>query len=202
MSVMTDLLGDESLSEEKRKEFLHNIRTQLERIEWLVSSLLKLSKIDAGTAEFKREQISAAEVVKRAVEPLLIPMELRSQQLVIRGEDVTFFGDINWTAEALTNIIKNCIEHTGDGGTITVEYSENPLYVEMRIIDNGSGIAREDLPYIFKRFYRGKNAGDESIGIGLAMAKSITEHQNGDLSVISKEGIGTQFNMKFYKHIV
>jgi len=80
-----------------------------------------------------------------------------------------------------------------------VEYSENPLYAEMRIIDNGSGIAREDLPYIFKRFYRGKNAGDESIGIGLAMAKSITEHQNGDLSVISKEGIGTQFNMKFYK---
>ena len=199
MSVMTDLLGDERLSEEKRKEFLHNIRTQLERIEWLVSSLLKLSKIDAGTAEFKREQISAAEVVKRAVEPLLIPMELRSQQLVIRGEDVTFFGDINWTAEALTNIVKNCIEHTGDGGTITVEYSENPLYAEMRIIDNGSGIAREDLPYIFKRFYRGKNAGDESIGIGLAMAKSITEHQNGDLSVISKEGIGTQFNMKFYK---
>lgn len=198
MSVMTDLLAEGNLAEDKRKEFLRNIRTQLERIEWLVSSLLKLSKIDAGTAEFKRERISAAEVVKRAVEPMLIPMELRRQQLVVQGEDVFFSGDINWTTEALINLIKNCVEHTKEGGTITVEYSDNPLYAEIRVIDNGCGIAREDLPYIFKRFYRGKNASDESVGIGLAMAKSIVEHQNGDLSVISKEGIGTQFNMKFY----
>ena len=202
MSVMTDLLADQSLSEEKRKEFLRNIRSQLERIEWLVTSLLKLSKIDAGTAEFKREQVSAAEVVNRAVQPMLIPMELRHQRLVIQGEDVRFLGDANWTAEALINLIKNCVEHTPDGGQITVEYSDNPVYTEIRVMDNGRGIPREDLPYIFKRFYRGKNAASDSVGIGLAMAKSITEHQNGDLSVISKEGVGTQFNMRFYKYTV
>jgi len=203
MLVMVDLVSDPNLDEEKRVEFTTNIRVQLERIEWLVSSLLKLSKIDAGTIAFKKESISPRQVIQKAVESILIPVDIKQQNLSISGDDsATFVGDVNWTSEALLNILKNCVEHTGEGGTISLSYSENPLYTEIIISDNGNGIPKEDLPYIFKRFYRGKNAGDDSVGIGLAMAYSIITSQNGDIEVTSKQGTGTEFTIKFYKQVV
>ncbi|WP_165998538.1 HAMP domain-containing sensor histidine kinase [Bacillus sp. Cs-700] len=203
MLVMVDLVSDPNLDEEKRVEFTTNIRIQLERIEWLVSSLLKLSKIDAGTIAFKKESISPRQVIQKAVESILIPVDIKQQNLSISGDDsATFVGDVNWTSEALLNILKNCVEHTDEGGTISLSYSENPLYTEIIISDNGNGIPKEDLPYIFKRFYRGKNAGDDSVGIGLAMAYSIITSQNGDIEVTSKQGTGTEFTIKFYKQVV
>ncbi|MBF0705329.1 HAMP domain-containing histidine kinase [Alkalihalobacillus hwajinpoensis] len=203
MLVMVDLVSDPNLDEEKRVEFTTNIRVQLERIEWLVSSLLKLSKIDAGTITFKKESISPRQVIQKAVESILIPVDIKQQNLSISGDDsATFVGDVNWTSEALLNILKNCVEHTGEGGTISLSYSENPLYTEIIISDNGNGIPKEDLPYIFKRFYRGKNAGDDSVVIGLAMAYSIITSQNGDIEVTSEQGTGTEFTIKFYKQVV
>ena len=203
MLVMVDLVSDPNLDEEKRVEFTTNIRVQLERIEWLVSSLLKLSKIDAGTIAFKKESISPRQVIQKAVESILIPVDIKQQNLTISGDDTaTFVGDFNWTSEALLNILKNCVEHTDEGGTISLSYSDNPLYTEITISDNGNGIPKEDLPYIFKRFYRGKNAGDDSVGIGLAMAYSIITSQNGDIEVTSKQGTGTEFTIKFYKQVV
>ncbi|MYL62280.1 sensor histidine kinase [Bacillus hwajinpoensis] len=203
MLVMVDLVSDPNLDEEKRVEFTTNIRVQLERIEWLVSSLLKLSKIDAGTIAFKKESISPRQVIQKAVESILIPVDIKQQNLSISGDDAaTFVGDVNWTSEALLNILKNCVEHTGEGGTISLSYSDNPLYTEIIISDNGNGIPKEDLPYIFKRFYRGKNAGGDSVGIGLAMAYSIITSQNGDIEVTSKQGTGTEFTIKFYKQVV
>ncbi|PFG15129.1 sensor histidine kinase [Bacillus sp. es.036] len=203
MLVMVDLVSDPNLDKVKRGEFTNNIRVQLERIEWLVSSLLKLSKIDAGTVIFKKERISAQQVIQKAVESILIPVDIKQQTLNITGDDgVTFVGDLNWTSEALLNILKNCVEHTDEGGTISLSYSDNPLYTEIIISDNGNGIPKEDLPYIFKRFYRGKNAGDDSVGIGLAMAYSIITSQNGDIEVTSEKGTGTEFNIKFYKQVV
>lgn len=202
MLVMAELLSKSELEPAKRAEFTKNLKLQLERMEWLLTSLLKLSKLDAGTIEFKKEAISAEALVNHAVKPLLIPMELKEQKLVLEGEHTaTFLGDFNWTSEAILNILKNCMEHTGVGGTITVRYSENPLYTELLITDNGSGISKEDLPFIFKRFYRGKNAGAESVGIGLAMAKSIVMSQNGDISVTSRLKEGTRFSIKFYKQV-
>ncbi|QHA93735.1 HAMP domain-containing sensor histidine kinase [Bacillus sp. N1-1] len=203
MLVMVDLVSDPNLDEEKRVEFTTNIRIQLERIEWLVSSLLKLSKIDAGTIAFKKESISPRQVIQKAVESILIPVDIKQQNLTISGDDTaTFVGDFNWTSEALLNILKNCVEHTDEGGTISLSYSDNPLYTEIIISDNGNGIPKEDLPYIFKRFYRGKNAGDDSVGIGLAMAYSIITSQNGDIEVTSEQGTGTEFKIKFYKQVV
>ncbi|MGA9288510.1 MAG: HAMP domain-containing sensor histidine kinase [Anaerobacillus sp.] len=203
MLVMVDLVSDPHLDESKRVEFTHNIRVQLERIEWLVSSLLKLSKIDAGTAAFKKETIPVHQVIQKAVESILIPIDIKQQNLYITGEDrITFVGDFNWTSEALLNILKNCVEHTDEGGTISLSYSENPLYTEIMIADNGKGIPKEDLPYIFKRFYRGKNAGEDSVGIGLAMAYSIVTSQSGDIEVTSDKGSGTVFKVKFYKQVV
>lgn len=203
MMVMADLLRDKNLDDQKRSEFTRNLQVQLERMEWLVSSLLKLSKIDAGTIMFKKEKVMVRELVQNAVEPLLVPMDIKMQSLNIQGDDkATFFGDYNWTTEALINIIKNCVEHTAEEGEISIHFSENALFTEITIADSGKGISKEDLPYIFKRFYKGKNASDDSVGIGLAMAHSIITSQKGDIEVQSQPGIGTKFHIKFYKQVI
>ena len=199
MMVMADLLSDNKLNETKRAEFTQNIRIQLERIEWLVSSLLKLSKIDAGTVSFKKDNVSVRDLIERAVQSVLIPMDIKEQTLLVEGDKaVTFTGDNHWTAEALINILKNCVEHTAVGGKVSISFSENPLYTEIKVKDNGHGIPKEDLPYIFRRFYKGKNAGEDSVGIGLAMAYSIITSQQGDIEVRSEQGKGTEFHIKFY----
>ncbi|MGJ9383842.1 sensor histidine kinase [Salipaludibacillus sp. CF4.18] len=203
MMMMADLLSDPNLQEAKREEFKHNIRLQLERIEWLVSSLLKLSKIDAGTAPFKKENVSVQTLIEKAIEPVLIPMDIKQQTLDVDQDETIFFvGDLKWTTEAVINILKNCVEHSQEGGTIKLSFSENALFTEIVIEDNGIGIPKEDLPYIFKRFYKGKNAGDDSVGIGLAMAYSIITRQQGDIEVTSEKGRGTRFKIKFYKQII
>ncbi|RDY89706.1 sensor histidine kinase [Bacillus amyloliquefaciens] len=203
MMVMADLLSDPDLSDEKRTEFTRNIRIQLERIDWLVSSLLKLSKIDAKTVQFKKEQIKAENLIQKALEPVLIPMDIKEQTVSIKGEEmVTFRGDLNWTAEAIINILKNCVEHTHEGGKISISFAENALFTEIIIADNGRGILKEDIPYIFKRFYKGKNAFDGSIGIGLSMAYSIITSQNGVIDVTSDSEKGTKFRIKFYKQVI
>lgn len=203
MFVMNDLLQDENLPQDKRMEFTKNITSQLERLQWLVTSLLKLSKIDAGTIGFKKEKVNVKRLIERAVEHLLIPMEINNQTLKVQGdENDSFIGDMNWTAEAIANIVKNCVEHTHNGGTITICHIETSIYTMIEISDNGEGIHKEDLPYIFDRFYKGKNAHNDSIGIGLAMAKSIIEKQGGTIEVTSKEGQGTHFTIKIYKNIV
>ncbi len=203
MMVMADLLRDKRLNDEKRAEFTHNLHVQLKRMEWLVSSLLKLSKIDAGTITFKNEQVFVSPLVQAAIEPLLIPMDINMQILDVKGDEkAAFIGDFNWTAEALINIIKNCVEHTPEGGKISIYFSENALFTEIIISDNGKGIAKEDLPYLFKRFYKGKNAKDDSVGIGLAMAHSIITSQQGGIEVQSQAGAGTTFQIKFYKQVI
>jgi signal transduction histidine kinase len=203
MLIMVDLLADPSLPKAKRTEFTRNLSIQLKRIEWLISSLLKLSKIDAGTVHFKKEPVQVEKLVHKALEPLLIPMDIKGQNILIQGEaSVTFSGDFNWATEALINIVKNSVEHTTEGGTFTITFAENPLFTEIMISDNGRGIAKEDLPYIFKRFYRGMHAGEGSIGIGLALAHSIITSQNGTIEVESELDRGTTFRIKFFKGII
>lgn len=209
MSMIMDLLKRQDLEEERRLEFIRSVSRQLERIEWLVTSLLKLSKIDAGTVLFKKEQVNVATLIKQALEPLSIKAEVKEQSIIINGyegwqkvEAVNFIGDKNWSLEALINILKNCIEHTPAGGRLEIAFTENTLYTEIMIKDNGEGIDQEDLPHIFERFYRGKNASSESVGIGLAMARSIILKQNGDITVKSEKGMGTTFRIRFYKGII
>lgn len=203
MTVMVDLLADPNLPEEKRKQFTQKLLRQLERIDWLVTSLLKLAKIDAGTANFKKDRVLVPKLIEMATEPMLIPMEIKNQTLEISGDQNTgFTGDLNWTVEAVVNILKNCIEHTPEDGKITIQFGENSLYTFIEIQDNGKGIAREELPHIFKRFFKGKNTGSESVGIGLAMAHSIIKNQMGTLEVDSVEGEGTKFIIKFYKQVI
>ncbi|WP_245570809.1 HAMP domain-containing sensor histidine kinase [Anaerovorax odorimutans] len=203
MMIMADLLGNDDLDAEKRIEFTKCIQTQLERMEWLLSSLLKLSKIDSGTAVFKKENIRVLDLINKAKSSIIIPMEVKKQSLSVYGDpNVTYIGDLDWSTEAVINILKNCVENTQDGGNISINFQDNPLYTEIIIKDNGRGIPKEDLPCIFKRFYRGKNAGKDSVGIGLAMAKSIVGRQSGDITAESTERKGTSFFIKFYKHTV
>lgn len=203
MIVMIDLLKDPSLDENKRREFIFHISAQLERMEWLVSSLLKLSKIDAGTVLFKKEKVIVAELMKKVANVVAVPMDIKQQSFLMEGDShASFIGDFKWTTEAFINIIKNCVEHTAEGGRITTYFSENALFTEIVITDNGKGILKEDLPYIFQRFYKGKHADDDSVGIGLAMAYSIVTNQQGDISVQSEVGKGTKFTIKFYKQVI
>lgn len=203
MFVMTDLIRDENLPQDKRVEFTQNINSQLERLQWLVTSLLKLSKIDAGTIEFKKDRLNVKNLINRSIEHLLIPMEIRNQTLEISGdENAGFTGDFNWSSEAIANIVKNCMEHTPEGGKIKITYSETPIFTMIEISDSGEGILKEDLPYIFNRFYKGKNAHPDSIGIGLAMSKSIIENQGGSIEVSSKKYQGTQFTIRFHKGVL
>ncbi|NMA75515.1 MAG: HAMP domain-containing histidine kinase [Bacteroidales bacterium] len=203
--VLNDLLASNP-DPDTKQEFLQRIDSQLERMQWLVSSLLKLSKLDAGTVEMKKEAISARTLTERALESLKVQIDQKDIEVLIGSEsdgkpalDMDFTGDFNWTLEAVTNILKNCVEHTPTGGQINISFENNPIYHAIIISDNGVGIDKEDLPHIFQRFYKGKNASDDSIGIGLAMAKAIVNEQNGDITIKSEPGQGTTFTIQFFK---
>lgn len=203
MYVINELLYDNKLDEEERKKFLTKNKNQLERIEWLVTSLLKISRLDSGSEVLKLKETSISDVIKKSLEPLKIPMELKSISYNVDcPSDIKANIDINWTSEALINIIKNAYEHTNEKGSISISVTNNPIYVELRISDTGCGISKDDIGHVFERFYRGKSTNKESIGIGLNMAKKIIELEHGDIVVESKIDVGTTFIIKFYKSII
>ena len=199
LMLLTDLMYND-LDKEKKIEFLDRTNAQLSRMDWLIKSMLKLSKLEAKVIDFKTDKVNINELIKRSISPLLVPIELRNISLNINGDkEASYIGDIEWSSEALGNIIKNCIEHTKEGGNLNISYEENPIYSEIVIKDNGEGIDKDDIPNIFKRFYKGKNSKSDSVGIGLAMAKSIIESQNGDIYVKSEKNMGTEFHITFHK---
>ena len=199
LMLLTDLMYND-LDKEKKIEFLDRTNAQLSRMDWLIKSMLKLSKLEAKVIDFKTDKVNINELIKRSISPLLVPIELRNISLNINGDkEASYIGDIEWSSEALGNIIKNCIEHTKEGGNLNISYEENPIYSEIVIKDNGEGIDKDDIPNIFKRFYKGKNSKSDSVGIGLAMAKSIIESQNGDIYVKSEKNKGTEFHITFHK---
>jgi len=202
LGVLADLLAEDP-PEADRRAFVERLRTQLGRIQWLVTALLKLARLDAGTAAFKSEPVDMRRLIERALEPLQIPLEIKKQRLVIHGsEGASFTGDLNWSAEALTNVVKNCVEHTPEGGRIEISYGANALYAEIIVSDDGEGIVSRDVPTIFNRFYRGENAGESSVGIGLALAKAIFNAQGGDITVRSERGVGTSFDIRVFRGVV
>jgi signal transduction histidine kinase len=202
LGVLADLLAEDP-PEADRRAFVERLRAQLGRIQWLVAALLKLARLDAGTAAFKSEPVDMRRLIERALEPLQIQLEIKKQRLVIHGgEGASFTGDLNWSAEALTNVVKNCVEHTSEGGKIEITYSANALYAEIIVSDDGEGIASRDLPNIFNRFYRGENAGENGVGIGLALAKAIFTAQGGDITVHSQPGVGTSFDIRVFRGVV
>ena len=196
MSVMAELLSDGRLEEGRRAEFTGQLRGQLERLTWLTEALLKLSRLDAEAVTFHPRPFPLRELIQKACAPLMIPMELKDQTLSAEAEG-SVRCDLNWTAEALSNILKNCIEHTPAGGEIRISASSNALFTEIRVLDSGPGFDKADLPYLFDRFYKGRNAARGSVGIGLAMAKSILQAQGGSLAARNAYGGGAEFILRF-----
>lgn len=200
MMIMNDVMLRENLPEEKKKQFVQMIHTQLERMQWLLTSLLTLSKIDANAIIFKEEKIAVQQLIKAAIESQLITMELKQQRLTIECDKDCFVkGDFKWLSEALLNIIKNCVEHTPEKGEIKIRCMSTPLSVKTVIQDNGEGITQQDIIHIFERFYKGKNANEDSVGIGLAMAKAIIVNNSGKIEVISTPEKGTTFMVQLLK---
>ena len=201
INLLVSLISEPDISPERRQQLSRELQGLLSRIDWLITALLKLSKLDAGTVKLKTEALPLSQLLDRAVTPLLVPIELRGQTLHLTA-DGTFHGDILWTCEALTNIIKNCMEHTPQGGTLTVCAEENALYTQIVIADTGCGIAPEDLGHIFERFYKGRNSGSNSFGIGLALARMIITAQNGTVKAENRTEGGARFTVRFYKGTV
>lgn len=196
LSIMADLLESDNLPPEKRREFITSMRDRLGKMEWLVLSLLKLARLDADAVTLRDVSIPLSELVKNAMMPMLIPMEIKVQTYHAEGDDISIICDLDWTTEALGNIIKNAVESTPEGGSISVSYGANALYAYVTVCDSGPGVAKDDVPHLFKRFYRGKNAGRDSVGIGLAMSLAIMRRQNGDIEVGNENG--GAFTLKFY----
>lgn len=201
MMMMCELLENEG-NPDKRQEFVAIINNQLSKMKWLITNILKISKLDADATEFKREEVSISKVLDDSLKPFVLTAELKNIAIQNGANDFVFNGDESWTVEAVSNIVKNCLEHTNDGGKIIIASGSTNLYNKLTISDNGCGIAEEDLPHIFERFYHGKNSSKESVGIGLALAKTVFEKENASVSVESKQGRGSVFEIRFYKSIV
>ena len=200
MSIMLDNIKENPNMDEKTKQtFIHEISRQIEWIKWLVISLLKLAKLDSNTAVFVSKEIEVKDLIEDVVKNLTIPLEIKEQQIVVKGKQAKFIGDYNWQLEALTNIVKNCIEHTLENKNIYINYEENNFYTKIVIRDEGVGIDKQDVKHIFERFYKGKNASENSVGIGLALAKTIIEKDNGYIVCTSEVGKGTTFEIKYIK---
>lgn len=201
MMMMVDFLEQGNLEKERQQEFIHNIALGIERMEWLVAALLKLSKLDADAVRFHLDPIDVKSLLEKAVQPLEIAFEVKQVELKLNTleEDIIMTGDEQWLLEALTNIIKNCMEHTDAGGNVTISYSNNNLYTKILVQDTGQGIDKEDLPHIFERFYKGKNSKAGSVGIGLALSKQIITRQKGKIDVTSEVGAGTTFEIRIYR---
>lgn len=201
MNLTATMLRSKELSHERRIELVRELQGLLTRTDWLVESLLKLSKLDAGTVVLAKGDITVKSLINRASEPLAIPMDLRNQRLTVQCADESFTGDLVWTAEALGNILKNCMEHTPDGGTITVTAEETALFTQITVEDTGPGFSEKDIPHLFERFYKGDNASESSYGIGLALARMVITAQNGTIQAMNTDS-GAKFVIKFYKQVI
>ncbi len=202
MNLTVFLLSEEDLTKEKRIKLARELKKSLQRIDWLIEALLKISKIDAGTVRFRAEKVPIGELVAKAAAPLAIPMELRNQTLHVSVGEESFTGDLLWSAEALGNVLKNCMEHTPLGGTVEISANETPLFTEIVISDSGDGFDPVDIPHLFERFYKGKNASMDSVGIGLALAHMVFSAQNGVIRASNGKKGGAVFTIRFYKGAV
>lgn len=201
ITIMIDnILDSPDMNEKTRKKFLINIKREILNINFLVMSLLKLSKFDANVVRFNKESVYLKDIIKESIKNVSMIKELKNITIKVSGDDnIKLLCDFKWQVESITNILKNSIEHTKEYGIVEVNYSENKLYTRILIKDNGKGIDSDDLPHIFDRFYKGENGSDDSFGIGLSLSKTIIEKEGGSITVKSTPNIGTIFTIKYLK---
>ncbi|MBD8923214.1 sensor histidine kinase, partial [bacterium] len=193
-----DTLLEEDVPIYKQKEFLRDSRDQIENINFLIIVLLKLSRFDANVVEFKKEAINVKKLLMECIKNVDALREINGVNIHLKGSNnVSFIGDFKWEVEALTNIIKNAIEHS-ENGNVYVVFEDNNIYVKISIIDEGTGIKEKDLKHIFDRFYKSNNS-TNNFGIGLSLASEIINKDNGKIDVKNNEIKGSSFIIKYYK---
>lgn len=198
--ILDNLIDDPDMDKEIREDFIRDIKMETTNISFFVQSILKLSKLDTNTVDFIEEKTYIKDILDEVLKNLSILCDLRNIKIITTyKEKAQITCDFRWQVEAFSNIIKNCIEHSKNNSNIFIEVDENNAYSQIEIRDNGIGIDKEDLPHIFERFYKGKNSGNESCGIGLSLAKSIIEKSNGYINVESKVGKGSTFTIKYFR---
>lgn len=200
LRIISARLREEDLDADERLRLVAKVDGTLSRLEWLIDTLLKISQLESGTVAFEQRPVSVPDLIHRCVEPFEIMAELREITLAVHLEgEIGFTGDARWTAQALENIIRNCIEHTPAGGAVNIAAAENPIYTEIIVSDTGSGISPKDLPHVFERFYQGERHASNHYGIGLALAQMIIHGQNGTIQAENNKDGGARFGIRFYK---
>lgn len=193
-------LSVQTIQKKYGKKRLEQIQKQLLRLAHLEEALLVLSRLDAGTLVLQKKEIDVLTVLVLAADNLQ-ELFIESGTFIDIPElgEMAITADLDWTMEAVINLMKNCMEHHA-GGTIRCSYEQNPLYTEILIWDGGDGFVKEDIPHLFERFYRGQNASEGGIGIGLALSKEIIERQNGTIRAKNMSDGGACFEIRFYSH--
>jgi len=198
--MLDNILENPEMEKEVREDFLKDISKQMEWISSLVISLLKMAKFDAGSIKMENEEINVKELINNVVSNLSILLEIKEIEIITDIETgSTFIADYKWQLEALTNIVKNAIEYSNQSSKIYINVENNAVFLKIKIRDTGKGIEKKDIKHIFERFYKTKSNHEESIGIGLSLAKTIIEQNNGYIKVDSEIGKGTTFEIKYLK---
>ena len=198
--MLDNIQDDPDMEKEVREDFLMEISKQIDWISSLVISLLKIAKFDAGTIKMENEEIHVQKLIDSVIGNLAILIELKEIEIITKiDEKAMFVADYKLQQEALTNILKNAIEHSNQKSKIYIETENTSVFLKIIIRDEGQGISKIDQKHIFERFYKAKNSSENSIGIGLALAKTIIEKNNGYVNVDSEVGKGTTFEIKYLK---
>ena len=199
--IMLDNISDNpDMPQEIREDFIQDISKQVEHMSSLVISLLKIAKFDAGAIKMENEEIDAKKLIDSVINNLAILIEIKEIEVITKiDEKAIFIADYKWQQEALTNILKNAIEHSQPKSNIYIIVENTSIFLKIKIKDEGQGIEQKDLKHIFERFYRAKNCNEDSIGIGLSLAKTIIEQNNGYIKATSEVGKGTLFEIKYIK---
>ncbi len=196
--MLDNILDNPQMDNETKLEFIKDIKRQIININFLVNSLLKLSKLDANSIKFINKTEKVEDIINQSIKNVESICDLRNIEIKVQGQVENKINcDIKWQVEAITNILKNAIEHSNENSKININYEQNNVYTKIEITDFGKGINKEDLPHIFERFYKGKNSSSNSVGIGLALAKTIIENNGGYVQVESKENEETTFIIKY-----
>ncbi|MBR6133588.1 MAG: HAMP domain-containing histidine kinase [Bacilli bacterium] len=197
--MLDNILDDPDMDNKVREDFIRDIKREVVNINFLVQNILKLSKMDANAIKFINREFYLLDMVNESIRNISVLSDLKNVKINVNGDkNIKFKCDDKWNVEAITNILKNCLEYSNNDSKIDINMSENNVYVELSIRDYGCGISKKDIKHIFERFYKGSNSSNESVGIGLALAKSIVEKSNGNISVESSKE-GSKFILKYYK---
>ncbi len=199
LTMYQEIIAGEPENPDTVKEFSAKMGVSLKRIKQLIEAMLKITRLDAGGIVFDIQKNPVYEVVSHGINELKVRAKRENKKIILEGDrDQTVPCDLEWTGEAIGNIVKNALDHTDSGGIVHIMWAQSPAMVRIQIKDNGSGILPEDIHHIFKRFYRSKKSLDtQGVGLGLPLAKAIVEGQKGVISVKSELGEGTAFTISF-----